>query len=107
MCGKNRIQNKWYVSIRSHYLAAIVILVVLGIGNKLQAQISSGGTPKSFSETLPANIDGRTLPPVNVDTLRVADEAEKDRGLPPRFGVARSVDLGLNNAGPAVRATPN
>lgn len=65
----------------------------------VNAQISSGGTPTSFTEALPGNIDSQVMQPVNVDSLLAEDVLEEERGLPPRFGFALDVDLGLNNAG--------
>ena len=88
--------SKW-----SWFQVALIVWVILGWGNVLVAQVSAGGTPFSFSATMPEDIHTVTLGSVDVAALLAEDELEAQEGAPVpfRFGFPFEVDLGLDNAG--------
>lgn len=65
------------------------------------AQISTSGKPFSFSRDFDDTVPTRLMAPVNVQQLVAEDRQnlERENPLPPRFGFAHEVNLGLNNAG--------
>lgn len=67
----------------------------------LMAQISQGGRPYSFSSTVADTIATRTMAALDVAALMADDELEaaQDLPVPPRFGYAFKVSLGLDSAG--------
>lgn len=73
--------------------------------NKGYCQISKGGVPVSFTETVPIEdtINSIQMPIVNTDSLHIADsieEGEVENEMKPFcFGYAIDVDLNLLNAG--------
>ena len=62
-------------------------------------QISSGGTPRSFSRIAKANIPTITTPNVDVAKMLAEDEAESKLGIPFRFGAPFDVNYTLDNSG--------
>ncbi len=91
--------KKMIVRNRLKYISMIV--AVLGHLSPAEAQISQGGQPYSFSSTVIDSIDTRTMAALDVAALVAEDELEAAQGspLPPRFGYAIKVSLGLGSAG--------
>ncbi len=89
--------------VRNHpYLKHIsIIIAVLGLLGHVEAQISQGGRPYSFSNSIADSMVTSTMDAINVDALLAEDVAEKsqDSPPPPRFGYAFSVSLGLDSVG--------
>ena len=78
-----------------------MIVAVLGHLSPVEAQISQGGRPYSFSSTISDSIATRTMAALDVAALIAEDELEAAQSspLPPRFGYAFKVSLGLDSAG--------
>ena len=78
-----------------------MIIAVLGHLSPVEAQISQGGRPYSFSSAVTDSIATRIMAALDVAALVAEDELEaaQDSPVPPRFGYAFSVSLGLDNAG--------
>jgi len=82
-------------TIKFYFLLIAIILLLLAT---LNAQISQGGLPYSFTHTVGDSIPTITLPPVNVDSLLQADAA--DTTLRPfRSGIGLDVNINLYNSG--------
>ena len=81
--------------------AVATLVLFSGRNVLLLAQVSEGGTPYSFSNTIPGNIPTVTMEAVDVEALLAEDEAEMQQAepVPHRFGYPFEVDLGLDNAG--------
>jgi len=80
-------------------LAAIVIIL---IGNTVSAQISEGGTPYSFSNTMRTsriNLAATVMEAVDVDAFLAEDMAEMGKDIPFRFGAPFDVSYTLKNSG--------
>ncbi|MTI29657.1 trypsin-like peptidase domain-containing protein [Xanthovirga aplysinae] len=66
----------------------------------IQAQISAGGVPYSFQQTVQETIiPVEIMPSVNLVQLQQEDQQDDANGLPPRFGFPHNVNLHLNNSG--------
>jgi len=84
---------------------SFIIALVVGCGLlaplPLNAQIQHGGTPYSFTHDVPGDAPVETMQPVDVEALLAEDQVERqsDEPIPPRFGTALDVDLGVTNAG--------
>ncbi|MBI2721094.1 MAG: T9SS type A sorting domain-containing protein [Bacteroidetes bacterium] len=80
-----------------------LIIVILTVTYALNyAQQSIGGSPPSFElQNLKQNIDTKIMRPVNIDSLKTADEMELlgSEIKPYRFGYAIDVNFGLRNSG--------
>ena len=78
-----------------------MIIVLLGHLSSVEGQISQGGQPYGFSSTVADSIATRTMAALDVDALLAEDalDAAQDSPVPPRFGYAFSVSLGLDSAG--------
>ncbi len=84
------------------YIKQIGIIVALvGHLGPVEAQVSQGGRPYSFSSIVADSIATRTMANLDVAALLLEDELEAAQGapVPPRFGYAFSVSLGLGSAG--------
>ncbi len=81
--------------------AVVVISVTLCLSRPLLAQVSAGGQPYTFANTVADTIHTVRMDSVDVAALLAEDAAEAERGknVPPRFGYAFEVDLGLESAG--------
>jgi hypothetical protein len=78
-------------------LAAFVFFM---ISPKLQAQINHGGTPLSWGEDLPLQIDWRTFESLDLKKLKKEDEATaKLKDAPWRFGVEHNVSWNCSETG--------
>ncbi|CAN5384789.1 hypothetical protein BH09BAC1_BH09BAC1_18880 [soil metagenome] len=79
----------------------ILGLIVLGcLASSLQAQISAGGTPMSFSKVfLGEDVPVVAMPRVDVARLIAEDETRNVKGNSFRFGQDMDVNLNLSNAG--------
>jgi len=85
------------MSIKYFIIPSIILLSI-----NLKAQISEGGSPISFRDsTLIKDVPIVTMPFVNVDSLKKADEAERQQPEPKpmRYGFWLKVDLGIDNSG--------
>ena len=80
-------------------LIATSIILCLAITGPLMAQISSGGTPVSFTKAVRADIHAVTMPPVDVAALLAEDSIEQGKGIPYRFGFPFEVNYDLDNSG--------
>lgn len=83
----------------SNYVGMIVAL--LGHLSQVDAQISQGGQPYSFSSAVTDSITAHVTAALDVAALLAEDELEgaQDSPVPPRFGYAFKVSLGLDSAG--------
>jgi len=64
------------------------------------AQLSEGGTPRSFQQLSSWSlIDARVMAPVDVEAMLAQDDIEEQEGLPFRFGAPFDVNYGLQNSG--------
>ena len=77
------------------------ILICLFLSIKIQAQLSEGGSPLSFSLREISDISTITMPPVDVESLIQEDQARRnDKTLRPfRFGNAIDVDIDIKRFG--------
>ena len=91
------------IMVRNHlYIKHIsMIIAVLGLLSQVEAQISQGGSPYSFSSAVTDSIASRTMPALDVDALLSEDalDAQQATPVPLRFGYPFEVSLGLNSAG--------
>ena len=96
------------IMVRNHlYIKHIsMIIAVLGHLGQVEAQISQGGSPYSFSGLVSDSIDTRTMAALDVTALVAEDELEatRSRPAPPRFGYAFTVSWGLDSADAEGRA---
>ncbi len=78
-----------------------MIVAVLGHLSQVAAQVSQGGRPYSFTSSIADSMATSTMGAVDVATLLAEDELEAalDTPVPPRFGYAIEVSLGLESAG--------
>jgi hypothetical protein len=80
-------------------IRTMFILLLVTATNSF-AQISEGGVPPSFfNNNLRNTVAMKTMPRVNVDSLRSADEKDRNNNKPFRFGYAMKVNLNLENSG--------
>lgn len=80
----------------------ILILLIASLFTVFShAQISHGGTPKSFQqEGLKSSIDYRIMPELDVQSLLEEDARDEETGgIAWRFGKEIEVDFNLNNSG--------
>ena len=77
------------------YLSASLLL----LSGTLQAQLSEGGTPRSFQLALRSPVDANIMPAVDVQAYLAEDEIEEQEGLPFRFGAPHDVDYSLSGSG--------
>lgn len=67
--AQTRFSHALTRQIRRLQLVTLVVLSSFGLNSVLLAQLSSGGTPISFSMQLPDNSPTVTMPPVDVAAL--------------------------------------
>jgi len=87
---------------RENYLKKLMIglFLVIGFSALSFAQLSEGGTPKSFVlANIKANIDKIALTSPNVEQLKYEDEFYNKNGEAMRIGVPISVGMNPENAG--------
>lgn len=89
------------LSVESLLRTVFSIAIVFCTNHMLPGQVSEGGTPYSFSTSLPGRFNTITMGFVDLEALLAEDEAEmeQDESVPYRFGYAFEVDLGLDNGG--------
>lgn len=82
-------------------LAAIAFLLcALTAPTFLQAQISIGGKPYSFTHGLSSkSMPVVKMPEIDLQKIQQEDEADKLTGQPPRFGYPIEVNLNMDNSG--------
>lgn len=89
--------------VRNHFYFKNIsmIIAVLGLLSQVEAQISQGGSPYSFSSAVTDSIASRTMPALDVDALLSEDalDAQQATPAPLRFGYPFKVSLGLDSAG--------
>ena len=78
-----------------------VAIGAVAAANFARAQVSQGGLPYSFIHDMEGQPPVESIPAVDEDALRAEDRADQESGrpVPPRFGTAIDVNLGLGNAG--------
>lgn len=92
----------WYRNFQTLRFTLLPIAIGLVLTTSVaQAQIQHGGQPYSSTHAVRGEVPVETMRPVDVDALRAEDRAarQSDRPVPPRFGTALDVSLGINNAG--------
>ena len=95
----NRDYDRLYLFTISERPFPILLVILSVLANLLIGQVSSGGMPRSFSESTVPNIHTVITPPVDVETLLYEDAIEQSQGLPYRFGFGTNVDYSLDNSG--------
>lgn len=87
--------------LRPFLFALVIIAATTAINQPIQAQITQGGEPYSFSHPVGPEPQAVVMPPVDVSALLAADEARRNQGIPIpfRYGAPIDVNLGLENAG--------
>ena len=78
---------------------SLLALILLIFHTSAVAQVSLGGSPRSFSKALRGSVPTQTMPAVDVAALLKEDEAEQDKGVPFRFGYGFDVEYSLSNSG--------
>ena len=84
---------------KKHRILLLSFLLCLSFAIPTLAQISAGGTPKSFSRIAKAYMPTITTPSVDVAKMLAEDEAESKLGIPFRFGAPFDVNYTLDNSG--------
>jgi hypothetical protein len=77
------------------YLLGIIFSMALCTGGKLFAQLSQGGTPRSFALQLgDANVPVENMPSFDVNAMLAEDDTMNIKGVRPyRFGYSHSVAI--------------
>ena len=79
------------------------MLLALLLPLTAKSQISTKEQPISFrysENTFRTNSEKtRTMPPIDLEALKIEDEIEEQLGVPPRFGYPHRVNLNLENSG--------
>ncbi|MFM9950234.1 MAG: trypsin-like peptidase domain-containing protein, partial [Saprospiraceae bacterium] len=76
------------------------LLFALTSTTSLQAQISIGGKPYSFTHGLSSkSVEAVKMREINLQKIQEEDEADKMTGRPPRFGYPIEANLNLTNSG--------
>lgn len=84
----------------SHFRIAFFALVFMASSSLTFSQISSPGTPLSFTRNLETTIDQRTMPGFDLEEVRRQDKIESQmKDIPFRFGYGYDVSIGFENAG--------
>ena len=78
----------------------VAIFFISSINIQSFCQISSGGTPYSFTNTrVSKEVPVVTMPTIDVKALLEEDKSDNEKGKPYRFGIDLDVNLGLYNSG--------
>lgn len=86
------------LSIAMKHIFSIFLFCCFAIS--MQAQVSAGGTPVSFTKTFLGDaVPVAEMPPVDVATLMAEDELTNVKGNAYRFGKDMDVNLSLTNSG--------
>ena len=84
----------------NNFIIINIILAVLLCTTSSYAQLSLGGTPKTFQFNLKTNSAPAIITDsVDVQTLLLEDAEEEKQGIPQRFGYPFDVDYSLLNSG--------
>jgi len=75
------------------------LVAVLAFSTASQAQVSSGGTPPSFKQSLRETVPTLGLPTPDVNRFMAEDAQEEKAGVAMRFGAPIAVDIDPENAG--------
>ena len=96
----NRIQLINVASRLRLIILCAVIVIITGLWKNSYCQISSGGTPFSFTTNRVSNeIPTVIMEEVDVKALLEEDKSDNEKGQPYRFGIDLNVDIGLANSG--------
>ena len=82
----------------SRVLTLIVFTLLFSTATSY-AQLSLGGTPKTFSQNAKSSIQRVIMPTVNVAELLAEDAEEEKLGVPMRFGYPFEVSYNMLNSG--------
>jgi len=80
-------------------IRVLFLTFFLVLSSNLFAQVSEGGFPFSFRNTLSNDINSIEMPPVDVQVLLQEDAIEEKLGIPYRFGYPIEVDIDIKKAG--------
>ena len=88
------LTGPWYGRTRSYVL--LFFIALMGAPT-LQAQLSEGGQPTSFSSpVMPLrNLQTVQTPSLDLRLIEAQDESDEANGLPPRFGFPQEINLDL------------
>jgi hypothetical protein len=79
-------------------IACLSVGLILCTASLSYAQISSGGTPPSFSLSLTSTVPTVTMPPVDVQSM-LDEDALAGKDVPLRFAAELDVSLNLSSSG--------
>jgi len=86
----------------TRYIKSLVILAAcagfLPTGSA-HAQLSEGGTPKSFQKSLRSDVQTVTTRPIDRPSLMAEDDEDQTKGVPYRFGYPFEVEYDMTNSG--------
>ncbi len=96
--------SRWRRNLRCRKTAlarlGVNVLALLAVfATSAVAQVSSGGTPPSFTKSLRSDVERIDLGPVDVARLLAEDAAERDKAVPFRFGHAFDVNWSIDDVG--------
>lgn len=94
-----QIQARNRLTMRKALFTTVLALALLVMAGSSMAQISTGGTPLTFSKPLRGGIPSLAMPAIDVEALLAEDEEDGKLGIPLRFGYPFEVDYNLDNAG--------
>ena len=77
----------------------LIVCVLMVFCSPLQAQISHGGTPKSFDKLSLSAVESVVTGTVDVEAFLAEDKIEEEEGLPFRFGAPFDVNYNIYNSG--------
>lgn len=72
---------------RNEWWLIMAFMSYFNFGQFLMAQISEGGIPTSFTETVSQNIHTVVMPPVDVEVLIAQDAMEIEELVPPGLAI--------------------
>lgn len=84
----------------SHFRIAFFALVFMASSSVLFSQISSPGTPLSFTRNLESDVLQKIMPGFDMEEVKRQDKIESQmKDIPFRFGYEYTANIGLTNAG--------
>ena len=96
----NRIASSKTTARLQLIILCAAIVIISGLWKNSYCQISSGGTPFSFTTNKVSNkIPVAIMEKIDVKALLEEDKSDNEKGQPYRFGIDLDVDLGLANSG--------
>lgn len=76
-----------------------VLIALFLFAGASYAQLSEGGTPKSFQQLSKSHMNAQVMGLVDREAMLAEDEIEEQEGLPFRFGAPFDVNYNLKNSG--------